>query len=209
MVPAVRRAIPVGPRGGRFSSARIAASSSGSAWSQPQTCRAPWVTSRRSSSAADQRTSPVWPPRPSAACSTARSTETTMSPRCGRGRGGRGHVRDLGRRGAKASGGRSGNDSTSVGPRLAHVCLRSARPARRRRTGSARSRPAMARRRVERRRDRPRQRRDRDRRATPSRTVRSIRHGPTVDRPGHDAEPRPSAAAAARRDSSSTTVFCG
>ena len=37
---------------------------------------------------ADQRTSPVWPPRPSSACSIARSTETTMSPRCGRRPGG-------------------------------------------------------------------------------------------------------------------------
>ena len=50
-------------------------------------------TSRRSSSAADQRTSPVWPPRPVSACSIARSTETTMSPRCGRRPGGSGKRR--------------------------------------------------------------------------------------------------------------------
>ena len=31
---------------------------------------------------ADHRTSPVWPPRPSPACSTARSTEIAMSPMC-------------------------------------------------------------------------------------------------------------------------------
>ncbi len=37
------------------SRARIAASSSGSAWSQPQRWSVPWVTRRRSSSAADQR----------------------------------------------------------------------------------------------------------------------------------------------------------
>lgn len=41
------------------SRARIAASSTGSAWSQPQTCRTPWVTRSRSSSAGDQRTSSV------------------------------------------------------------------------------------------------------------------------------------------------------
>ena len=40
----------------------------------------PWVTSRRSSSAGDQRTSPVCPPRPWSACSIARSTEIAMSP---------------------------------------------------------------------------------------------------------------------------------
>jgi len=51
----------------RRSSARMAASSSGSAWSQPQTCSVPWTTSSRSSSRASQRTSPVWPPRPASA----------------------------------------------------------------------------------------------------------------------------------------------
>ena len=39
----------------------MAASSSGSAWSQPQRCSAPCVTRRRSSSAGCQATSPVWP----------------------------------------------------------------------------------------------------------------------------------------------------
>ena len=38
----------------RRSRSRMAASSSGSAWSQPQMWSAPWVTSRRSSSAGDQ-----------------------------------------------------------------------------------------------------------------------------------------------------------
>lgn len=43
----------------RRSTARIAASSSGVAWSQPQMCSTPCVTSSRSSSAASQCTSPV------------------------------------------------------------------------------------------------------------------------------------------------------
>ena len=46
---------PAASASSRRSSARIAASSSGSAWSQPQRCSAPCVTSRRSSSAAVQR----------------------------------------------------------------------------------------------------------------------------------------------------------
>ena len=78
------RAERVEPATRRRSRARIAASSAGSAWSQPQMWSVPWVTRSRSSSAGDQRTSPVWPPRPASACSMARSTETTMSPRCGR-----------------------------------------------------------------------------------------------------------------------------
>ena len=67
----------------RRSSARMAAASSGSAWSQPQRCRAPCVMRSRSSSAGVQRTSLVCPPRPASAWAMARSTETTMSPRCG------------------------------------------------------------------------------------------------------------------------------
>ena len=50
---------PSQPPSRRRSRSRIAASSSGSAWSQPHTWSVPWVTRRRSSSAADQRTSPV------------------------------------------------------------------------------------------------------------------------------------------------------
>ena len=65
----------------RRSSARIALSSR-SAWSQPQMWRVPCVARRRSSSAGDQRTLPVWPPRPDSAWSMARSTEIAMSPRC-------------------------------------------------------------------------------------------------------------------------------
>ena len=75
-------------RSSRCSRARIADSSAGSAWSQPQTWSVPWVTRSRSSSRASQRTSPVWPPRPASACSTARSTDTITSPRCGRASGG-------------------------------------------------------------------------------------------------------------------------
>ena len=91
--PSAARMVPDAGRSGRQpricrSSARIAASSPGSAWSQPQMWSVPWTTSSRSSSAADQRTSPVWPPRPTAACSIARSTETTTSPRCRRWPGG-------------------------------------------------------------------------------------------------------------------------
>ena len=51
-------------RAGAAPATRIAASSAGSAWSQPQTWSVPWVTSSRSSSRALHRTSPVWPPRP-------------------------------------------------------------------------------------------------------------------------------------------------
>ncbi|MBM4407489.1 MAG: MarR family transcriptional regulator [Chloroflexi bacterium] len=74
------------------SSARIAAPSAGSAWSQPQTCRTPCATSRRSSSRASHATSPVWPPCPIAACIRARSTDTTTSPRWTRAPGGRGNA---------------------------------------------------------------------------------------------------------------------
>ena len=91
------------------------------AWSQPQMCNVPWVTSRRSSSAGDQRTSPVCPPRPASACSIARSTETTMSPRWMRLPGGRGDVGCRAAPGMKDAGGSNGNDSTSVGPVVAHV----------------------------------------------------------------------------------------
>ena len=44
-------------------------------------------------------TSPVWPPWPSSACAIARSTETTMSPRCGRAPG---RQRERGRAAAAA-----------------------------------------------------------------------------------------------------------
>ncbi len=50
---------PAASASSRRSRARIAASSSGSAWSQPQRWSVPCVTSRRSSSAGVQRTSPV------------------------------------------------------------------------------------------------------------------------------------------------------
>ena len=79
-VPLARYPGPL-PDSRRRSRVRIAVSSSGSAWSQPQMCSAPWVTSSRSSSAGDHWTSPVWPPRPCSACSMARSTDTMMSPR--------------------------------------------------------------------------------------------------------------------------------
>ena len=85
-------------------------------------CRAPWIASSRNSSTADQRTSPVWPPRPAPACSMARSTEITMSPRCGRRPGGsrKSKAAPAPRSGApgcagNVPGGRRGNDSTSVG----------------------------------------------------------------------------------------------
>ena len=176
---------------------------------------APWVTRRRSSSAADQRTSPVWPPRPAAACSAARSTETTMSPRCGRCPGGAANAgATAGRRPTTEArrerndlGGRSGNDRTSVGPSRAEM----------RRVelgqlgvvgrGSARSRPATARRP---RPGRPRwlgpARRPRTSGSTPSRIVEVDPPGREVDRAlasRAGAGPRP------RRDSSSTTLFCG
>ena len=107
------------------SSLRIAAPSTGSAWSQPQMWSVPWVTSRRSSSAGDQRTSPVQPPRP---VRPGRSP-APPTPRCRRGGPGarrqRERGREVGRAAAdagppacvgNASGARSGNDSTSVGP---------------------------------------------------------------------------------------------
>ena len=106
---------PTGSPSSSRSRARIAVSSAGSAWSQPQTCSVPWVTRRRSSSAGDQRMSPVCPPRPDSACSMARWTETTMSPRCGRRPGGSSKV-GVAAPERNTSGGNSGNESTSVGP---------------------------------------------------------------------------------------------
>ena len=116
----------------RASRRRIAASSAGSAWSQPQTCSVPWrdqqARARRAGPSDDRRSSRRG--RPSA-CSIARSTDTTTSPRCGRVPGGSG---ERGARSANRPAGRparvrrervrvgsSGNDRTSVGPRHAHV----------------------------------------------------------------------------------------
>ena len=100
-------------------------SSAGSAWSQPQTCSTPWddeeaqLVRRRPADVAGLAAAAL--ARPAA---IARSTETTMSPRCGR--AGRRQDERAGRprRAAaavpgcagKASGGSSGNESTSVGP---------------------------------------------------------------------------------------------
>ena len=70
----------------------------------------------------DQRTSPVWPPRPAAACSAARSTETTTSPRWSRRPGGVANAGGGRRAGAgdddagNEPAGNSGNERTSVGP---------------------------------------------------------------------------------------------
>src|SRR5579862_5587736 len=120
----VRRGVPgwyrAAPRSGQdrrraCSRLRIARSSSRLAWSRPQRCRVPCVTRSRSSSAGDQRTSPVWPPRPWTACSTARSTEIAMSPMWIRGARWPAAARRVLRAG-NASGGSIGNDSTSVGP---------------------------------------------------------------------------------------------
>ena len=112
-------------RAGRCSSARIAASSAGSAWSQPQTWSVPWVTRRRSSSAGDQRTSPVWPPRPCSACSIGPLDRDDDVAEVRRRPGGRAKatagplaVGALPGCGGNASGGSSGNDRTSVGPSL-------------------------------------------------------------------------------------------
>ncbi len=71
---------------------RMAASSAGSAWSQPPRWSVPWTASSRSSSDGAQLRSPVWPPRPATACAMARSTEITTSPRCGRRPGGNGNA---------------------------------------------------------------------------------------------------------------------
>ena len=99
-------------RESRRSRARIRASSSGSAWSSPQMWSVPWVTRSRSSSAGTSgRRRSGRRGRPPA-CSTARSTETTMSPRWAGVRG----QRDAHPGGTDRAS--NGNDSTSVGPVL-------------------------------------------------------------------------------------------
>ena len=156
---------------------------------------------------------------PSSAWSIARSTETTMSPRCGRRPGGSGKrwpcARGVPARrsvapgcGGNASGGSSGNDRTSVGPVRARGGPRSARRAR---ASSDRISPIEA----GRRRRRPRRAAAAIARASAApetgaddpvadRQVDPPR--PEVERPGHEAGPlarrhrrRPRAATRARR----------
>ena len=192
----------------------MARSSEAVAWSQPQMCNVPWVTSRRSSSAGDQRTSPVCPPRPASACSigpldrdddvaevdaaAGRSRDVECLPAWDEGRWRqqreRQHVRRAG---------------------VAHMGDVEVGRSRRRRRGSTRSMPARA---LARRRGlcRSLRRGWRSTRAIRPRPAGRRRSATAVDRwlgsrlvPGHELDRSPPPAACARRDSSSTTVFCG
>ena len=132
----------------------------------------------------DQRTSPVWPPRPAAACSAARSTDTTMSPRCSRRRAASANAAAApgcrgGRRGRRERRRRQQRERQDVGRavvadvrrvqlgQLGVVGEDEPDRGRRRRAGGVESRG-----------DRPGQARRRGSRgSTPSRIVTSIRHG--------------------------------
>ena len=204
----------------RASSARMAASSAGSAWSQPHRWSVPWTASSRSSSEGAQRRSPVWPPRPATACSIARSTEMTTSPRWRRRPGGNGKAAGAAALAGRprcafvrgnASGGRSGNERTSVGPRVP----RWARVERGQLRVVGQDQPDRRRRRragdLGRRSHAASQGGPGDRRLDPVADRQVDPPGPEVERSAHEAEPPPPPVRppAARRDSSSTTVFCG
>ena len=194
MVPRGRQAVTrQRRRAGAVSRARIAASSAGSAWSQPQTWSVPWVTSRRSSSAggpADVAGLAATAGR--GLLDRALDGDDDVARGAGAGPAGGGNVGRRARRrpvlardaAGTPPGGSSGNDSTSVGPSLPMcVALRPASSA-----SSAEDQPDRGRRRRagrvdERRGDGPGEAQpptvgDRRRRG-PSR---SIRHGATVDR---------------------------